>query len=49
MKKTTIKVSWDNLQLLKKIALDLTNKRGEFISQDQALRYILGVYEKNLK
>lgn len=41
MKKTTIKVSWDNLQQLNRLASRLSEKKQEKITQDIALRYLL--------
>jgi len=46
MKKTTIKVSWDNAQAVKRIAMELSETKKEVITQDQALRYLIDKYNK---
>jgi len=43
MKKSTIKVSWDNLQAINQIAWKLSQEKREKITQDQAIRYLLEV------
>ena len=44
MKKTTIKISWDTLQEVKKVAQILTDERKENITQDQAIRYLVALF-----
>jgi hypothetical protein len=41
MKKTTIKISWDNLQQLKKLSAEESLKRNENITPDQMLRILM--------
>ena len=46
MKKTTIKISWDNLQSVNLIALKESRKKGEKVTQDQVIRILVGLYDK---
>jgi len=41
MKKTTIKISWDNLQAINKIANEEATKRGVKVTQDQVVRILI--------
>lgn len=46
MKRTTIKISWDTLQAVNRLAIDLSSERKEKITQDQAIRYLLELNKK---
>jgi len=46
MKKTTIKISWDNLQAVNLIALKLAKEKKEKVTQDQVVRMLVGLYNK---
>lgn len=46
MKKTTIKISWDNLQSVNLIALKESRKKGEKVTQDQVIRILVELYNK---
>lgn len=46
MKKTTLKLQWDNLQAINKIALEESNKRQKKFTQDQVVRLLLEEWEK---
>lgn len=41
MKKTTVKISWDNLQALKKLSAEESLKRNESITPDGMIRIML--------
>jgi hypothetical protein len=43
MKTTTIKIAWDTLQQINRLALDLSEKRNVKVTQDQVIRYLLEV------
>lgn len=47
MKKTTLKVSWDNAQNLNRFCADLSISKNEKITQDVGIRYLLEFYRKN--
>jgi hypothetical protein len=49
MKTTTIKIAWDTLQQINRLALDLSEKRNVKVTQDQAIRYLLELNKEKLK
>jgi hypothetical protein len=49
MKKSTIKVSWDTLQQINRLALDLSEKRNFKVTQDQVIRYLFQELNKGGK
>ncbi len=49
MKKTTIKVSWDNAQALNMIASELSTSTGEKVTQDQVLRVLINFYKNGVQ
>jgi hypothetical protein len=49
MKTTTIKIKWDTLQQINRLALDLSEKRNVKVTQDQVIRYLFQELNKGGK